>query len=96
MAGAYCALCGTEIDVQEPLAGYGAACGSRCAAALQAVASLRQREQDSVQVAVRRRAEYEHGVEHPLALSDILLTRWRAGDWTINPNRVLAQLAANS
>ena len=95
MAGAYCALCGTEIDVQEPLAGYGAACGSRCAAALQAVASLRQREQDSVQVAVRRRAEYEHGIEHPLPLSDILLTRWRAGDWTISPDHVLAQLAAS-
>ena len=95
MAGVYCALCGAEMDVRERLARDGAACGSRCASALHAVASLRRREQDSVQVAVRRRAEYEHGVEHPPALSDILLTRWRAGDWTISPDHVLAQLAAS-
>jgi hypothetical protein len=61
---------------------------------LAAVVLLREQESISIQVAVRRRAEYEHGLEHPPALSDIMLKRWRAGDWTISPNHVLTQLAA--
>jgi hypothetical protein len=63
---------------------------------LEAVDLLRQREIESVEVVTRRRAEYEQGVEHPATLSDIMLKRWRAGDWTISPNRILAQLAASS
>jgi hypothetical protein len=55
-------------------------CGSQCVAALEAVYLLRQREIGSVRVAARRRAEYEQGVEHPPALSEIMLKRWRAGD----------------
>jgi hypothetical protein len=62
---------------------------------LDAVDLLRQCEINSVRVAARRRTEYEQGLEHPPALSEIMLKRWRAGDWTISPNQVLTQLAAN-
>jgi hypothetical protein len=59
---------------------------------LEAVVLLRERESTSVQVAARRREEYEHGVERAPGLSEIMLRRWRAGDWTISPDHVLAQL----
>jgi len=63
---------------------------------LEAVVVLKEQESISAQVAVRRQAEYEQGIEHPPALSEIMLKRWRAGDWTISPDHVLAQLAARS
>jgi hypothetical protein len=94
VAGAYCALCGTETTWQAGPRTRWAACGPRCAAALEAVIILREQESISVQVASRRRAEYEQGVEHPSALSEIMLKRWRAGDWSISPDQVIAQLAA--
>ena len=72
------------------------ACGSRCATALEAIVLLRKQESISAQVAVRRQAEYEQGIEHPPALSEIMLKRWRAGDWTISPDHVLQQLTAPS
>jgi len=93
VAVAYCALCGTETDAQKARPREPAACGPQCAGALEAVDLLRQRESGSVRVGVRRRAEYEHGLEHAPALSEIMLKRWRAGDWTISPDRILAQLA---
>ena len=77
VAGAYCALCGTETAIRGP-AREPAACGPQCADALEAVDLLRRRDSISFKVAARRRAEYEHGVEHPAALSEILLMRWRA------------------
>ena len=92
MAAVYCALCGTEIDTQNARPRDPVACGPKCAAALEALHLLRQRETESVSVAARRRAEYEQGVEHPPVLSEIMLKRWRAGDWTVSPNQVLAQL----
>ena len=96
MAAAYCALCGTETTSQGASALDRAACGSRCATALEAIVLLRKQESISAQVAVRRQAEYEQGLEHPPALSEIMLKRWRAGDWTISPDHVLQQLTAPS
>lgn len=92
MAAVYCVLCGRETDAQHGRPRDPVACGPQCTAALEALDLLRQRETGSVSVAARRRAEYEQGIEHPRALSELMLKRWRAGDWTISPNQVLAQL----
>jgi len=92
MGSAYCALCGTATDWQEARPRDPNSCGTQCSAALAAVDLLRKRETESVRVAARRRAENERGVEHSPALSEIMLKRWRAGDWTINPDRILVQL----
>jgi hypothetical protein len=92
VAAVYCVLCGTEIDTHNGHLRRPVACGPQCAAALEALDLLRQREIASDSVAARRRAEYEQGVEHPRALSELMLKRWRAGDWTVSPDQVLAQL----
>ena len=47
-------------------------------------------ESANERVATRRRSEYESGTPHPSALSELLLVRWRAGDWTVVPEDVLS------
>jgi len=70
-----------------------ALCPGRCETAWRAVSALRQRESASARIAARRRIEYERQQPHPAALSELLLLRWRAGDWTVAPEVVLARVA---
>jgi hypothetical protein len=85
---AYCPLCGEERadrllrDVTSP---EDALCPDPCAAAWQALAALRGRESLSSVLAARRRLEYEAGQPLGPVLSELLLERWRAGDWTVMP-----------
>jgi hypothetical protein len=74
-------------DVQDAL------CPGRCKTAWYAVSALRERESSSARIAARRRVEYETQQPHPPALSELLLLRWRAGDWTVAPEDVLARVA---
>jgi hypothetical protein len=69
-----------------------ALCPGRCDTAWHALAALRLRESSSMRVATRRRVEYESQQPHPPALSELLLLRWRAGDWTVAPEHVLMQV----
>jgi hypothetical protein len=70
-----------------------ALCEGRCDTAWRALAALRLRESSSTRVVTRRRLEYESRQPHPPALSELLLVRWRAGDWTVTPEEVLLQVA---
>jgi hypothetical protein len=85
---AYCPLCGEERadrllrDVTSP---EDALCPDPCAAAWQALAALRGRESLNSVLAARRRLEYEAGQPLGPVLSELLLERWRAGDWTVMP-----------
>jgi hypothetical protein len=92
---AYCPLCGearVEIratavrDVEDAL------CPERCLIAWRALEALREQEATSEEVVARRRLEYENGQAHPPALSELLLDRWREGDWTVAPEQVLRQV----
>lgn len=92
---AYCPLCGQariEIRANAVRAVEAALCPGRCLIAWQALAALREQESISERVAARRRLEYESGQAHPPALSELLLDRWREGDWTIPPEQVLRQM----
>jgi hypothetical protein len=92
---AFCPLCGyarTEIPVSDVRGVEDALCPGRCAVAWRALAALKQRESVDKRVAARRRTEYESGEPHPSALSDILLLRWRAGDWTVTPEDLLLRI----
>jgi len=73
-------------DVEDAL------CPGRCETAWHAVNALRERESASARIAARRRVEYESQQPHPPALSELLLLRWRAGDWTVAPEDVLARV----
>jgi hypothetical protein len=53
---------------------------------------LRRRESDSEQIAARRREEYEEDRPRLPALSELLLLRWRAGDWGVEPEQLLEQI----
>jgi hypothetical protein len=53
---------------------------------------LRSCESGSEHLAARRRLEYETQQPHTSTLSELLLGRWRAGDWTITPETLLEQL----
>jgi hypothetical protein len=89
---AYCPLCGhgrAEIAVNDVRTPEDALCPGRCAAAWHALATLRLRESLSERVAARRREEYENQEPHASPLSELLLQRWRAGDWTVAPEVVL-------
>jgi hypothetical protein len=46
----------------------------------------------SARVTARRRLEYDNGQAHPRALSELLLDRWREGDWAVAPEYVLRQM----
>jgi hypothetical protein len=92
---AYCPLCGYArigIPVSDVRSVEDALCPGRCAAAWHALAALRLRESADERVAERRRSEYENGRPHPSALSEILLLRWRSGDWTVAPEDLLLQV----
>jgi hypothetical protein len=56
---------------------------------------LRLRESGSEQVAARRRDEYEGQRPHLMALSELLLLRWRAGDWGVDPAQLLEQIRSD-
>lgn len=93
---AYCPLCGqerTDILAGALRVAEDAVCPGRCLTAWRALAALRLRESVSVRVSTRRRSEYEAGRPHAPALSDLLLRRWRGGDWSVAPEQLLRQVA---
>ena len=69
-----------------------ALCPGRCDVAWHALAALRSWESGSEQLATRRKNEYETQRPHTATLSELLLGRWRAGDWTVKPEDLLGQL----
>jgi len=92
---AYCPLCGrarVEIPAGRARVAEDALCAGRCLAAWQTLTALRQRESTEARVVMRRRGEYESGKPHAPALSDLLLQRWREGDFTVAPELLLAQI----
>ena len=92
---AYCPLCGqarSEMLASAVRHVEDALCPGRCEAAWRALEALRLRESSSGRVAERRQDEYANQQPHPPALSELLLYRWRAGDWALTPEDVLAQI----
>jgi hypothetical protein len=92
---AYCPLCGQArvgIRANAVREAETALCPGRCLVAWQALEALREQEATSARVTARRRLEYESGQAHPQALSELLLGRWREGDWTVGPEQVLRQM----
>ncbi len=92
---AYCPVCGqprSEMRASEVRRVEDALCSGRCDTAWHALEALRLRESLSTRVVNRRRAEYESRQPHPPALSELLLLRWRSGDWTVAPEHVLMQV----
>ena len=53
---------------------------------------LRLRESDCEQLAARRRDEYEGQLPRMQSLSELLLFRWRSGDWGVEPEQLLEQI----
>jgi hypothetical protein len=93
----YCPLCGQarpQIPASTVTHAEAALCPGRCTTAWQALTALRMRESTSEPVRVRRRSEYEAGQPHAAALSDLLLRRWRDGDWTVAPEQLLMQVTS--
>jgi hypothetical protein len=92
---AFCPLCGREqtdklaSEVATPDA---ALCAGRCAVAWRALVALRLCESASEEVATRRRTEWDARQPHASTLSELLLRRWREGDWTVAPEDVLGKL----
>ena len=76
-------------DVVGPEA---ALCAGRCADAWQTLVALRHCESESEPLAARRRTESETQGARAPALSELLLGRWRAGDWTVTPEDLIGQL----
>jgi hypothetical protein len=69
-----------------------ALCPGRCATGWEALTILRLRESESEQLAARRRDEYEGQLPREPSLSELLLLRWREGDWGIEPEQLLEQI----
>ena len=69
-----------------------ALCAGRCAAAWRVLTALRLSESTSEPIADRRRLEWETQQPHTSTLSELLLGRWRAGDWAVMPEDLLGQL----
>jgi hypothetical protein len=69
-----------------------ALCPGRCATGWEALTILRLRESESEQLAARRRDEYEGQLPRVPSLSELLLFRWRAGDWGVEPEELLEQI----
>lgn len=96
-ANAYCPLCGAErldrplAEVAKPEAGL---CLGRCATAWQALAVLRTWESGNEALATRRQLQWKADQTQAASLSELLLERWRAGDWTVVPEDLLGQLLA--
>jgi len=85
---AYCPLCGEERAdrlLREVTRAEDALCPDPCAAAWQTLVALRGLESVNEVLAARRRLEYEAGQPLAPVLSELLLDRWRAGDWTVMP-----------
>ena len=94
---AHCPLCGEERADQllrEVTNAENALCPHPCADAWRTLAALRRRESVNEALASRRRLEYEAGQPFAPVFSDLLLDRWRAGDWTVMPQDLLARLEA--
>jgi hypothetical protein len=92
---AFCPLCGEEqLDklVSEVATAEAALCPGRCAVAWQVLTALRLSESANEQIVARRRQEWEAREPHALTLSELLLGRWRAGDWAVAPEDLLGQL----
>ena len=95
MRSAYCPVCGGESAGRVeggPESAEAAVCSDRCAAAFEALALLRTRESESEALEGRRREEWVTRQPHTRVLSELLLQRWRAGDWAVEPGRVLGRL----
>ena len=94
-ANAYCPICGAEqlsrprAEVASPEAGL---CRGRCTSAWKALAILRARESGNEALATRRQLRSEAHQTQATSLSELLLERWRAGDWRIAPADLLEQL----
>ena len=92
---AHCPLCGEERADQllrDVTSAEDALCPHPCAAAWRTLAALRSRESVNEMLASRRRLEYEAGQPLAPVFSELLLDRWRAGDWTVMPQDLLARL----
>jgi hypothetical protein len=92
---AYCPVCGNESGAR--IAGgsetrEAAVCSERCAAAFEALALLRSRESESEALECRRRQEWAAHEPQTPVLSELLLRRWRAGDWAVEPDNILSRL----
>src|SRR5690348_12927093 len=92
----FCPVCGDEspgrIAGAPASAEVAALCSDRCAAAFEALALLRRRESESEALEDRRRREWALHQPPTRVLSELLLQRWRAGDWTVEPGRILSRL----
>ena len=92
---AFCPVCGQE-QTGKPASKVGspedALCTGRCTGAWHVLIALRQCESTSAKLADRRRAESETRLEHAPTLSQLLLGRWRAGDWAVMPEDLIEQL----
>ena len=92
---AFCPLCGREqadklaSEVSSPEA---ALCAGRCTAGWQALTALRRWESSNETLTARRRLESEQFQTHMPILSELLLARWRAGDWAVAPEDLIGQL----
>jgi len=95
-ANAYCSLCGRE-QLNRPLAELkdreDCLCPGRCATAWRTLAMLRTRESGNSALATRRQLQWEAHQTQAISLSELLLKRWRAGDWGLEPRDVLARLS---
>jgi hypothetical protein len=92
---AFCPLCGGEQQdklASEVATAEAALCAGRCTVAWQVLTALRLSESGNEQVVARRREEWEAREPHAATLSEILLGRWRAGDWAVAPEDLLGQL----
>lgn len=92
---AHCPLCGQQhvaLLTKETRKAEDALCAGRCAHAWQALTALRVRESENRTLAARRRLESEAGTVRAPALSELLLTRWRDGNWTVTPDDLLRTL----
>ncbi len=91
---AFCPLCGQQTDklANEVATPDAALCAGRCAVAWRALTALRLCESASEEVAARRRSEWDARQPHASTLSELMLMRWRGGDWTVTPEDVLGQL----
>jgi hypothetical protein len=76
-------------DVEDAL------CPGRCQTAWLAVTALRLRESSSSRIAARRRTESESQQAHLPVLSELLLLRWRSGDWNVAPEDLLDLIEAD-
>jgi hypothetical protein len=92
---AFCPLCGREQadkPVSQVASPEGALCADRCAVAWRVLDALRLCESGNERLTARRRLEWETSQPHSETLSELLLGRWRAGDWAVAPEDLLRQL----